>query len=248
MTGDSMDSIDKPKNILNSPELLQYVLETSAYPNEHEQLKEIRLATVEKYPHLYTMNVPADEAQLLSIMLKLMNAKNTLEIGVFTGYSLLSTALALPDDGKIIAMDMDKEAYQVGLHFIQKARVEHKIQFVEGAALQKLNDLLNNGKEGTFDFAFVDADKRNYKNYHEALLKLVKIGGAIAYDNTLWFGSVAYPDDVDFFEDGDQENMSFRQSVRLDTKELNRYLASDPRVESALVSIGDGVTLCRRKY
>lgn len=104
------------------------------------------------------------------------------------------------------------------------------------------------GKEGTFDFAFVDADKRNYKNYHEALLKLVKIGGAIAYDNTLWFGSVAYPDDVDFFEDGDQENMSFRQSVRLDTKELNRYLASDPRVESALVSIGDGVTLCRRKY
>ncbi|XP_021746520.1 flavonoid 3',5'-methyltransferase-like [Chenopodium quinoa] len=244
---DSNHSIDKPKNILHSPELLQYILETSAYPNEHEQLKEIRHATVEKYPHLYTMNVPADEAQLLSIMLKLMNAKRTLEIGVFTGYSLLSTALALPDDGKVIAIDVNREAYEVGLPFIKKAGVEHKIDFVEGTAVQILNDLLNNGKEGTFDFAFVDADKKNYKNYHEVLLKLVKVGGAIAYDNTLWFGSVAYSEDVEFFEDGDQENKSFRQSVRRDTKELNSFLASDPRVEFALISIGDGVTLCRRK-
>ncbi|KNA24667.1 hypothetical protein SOVF_013540 [Spinacia oleracea] len=243
----SMDSIEKPKNILNSPELLQYILETNAYPNEHEQLKEIRLATVEKYPQLYTMNVPVDEAQLLSVMLKLMNAKNTLEVGVFTGYSLLSTALALPDDGKVIAIDMNREAYEVGLPFIQKAGVEHKIEFVEGTALQILNDLLKNGKEGTFDFAFVDADKKNYKNYHEVLLKLVKVGGAIAYDNTLWFGSVAFSEEVEFFEDGDQENRSFRQSVRKHTKELNSFLASDPRVESALISIGDGVTLCRRK-
>lgn len=103
------------------------------------------------------------------------------------------------------------------------------------------------GKEGTFDFAFVDADKKNYKNYHEVLLKLVKVGGAIAYDNTLWFGSVAFSEEVEFFEDGDQENRSFRQSVRKHTKELNSFLASDPRVESALISIGDGVTLCRRK-
>lgn len=236
-----------PKNILSSPQLLQYILETSAYPHEHEQLKKIRVATVEKYPLLYTMNVPVDEAQLLSIMLKLMNAKNTLEIGVFTGYSLLSTALALPDDGKVIAIDMNREAYEVGLPFIKKAGVEHKIEFVEGTALHSLNDLLNNGKEGTFDFAFVDADKKNYKNYHEVLLKLVKVGGAIAYDNTLWFGSVAFSDDVEFFEDGDQENKSFRQGVRKDTKEWNSFLASDPQVESALISIGDGVTLCRRK-
>ncbi|KAL2924493.1 Flavonoid 3' 5'-methyltransferase [Bienertia sinuspersici] len=194
------------------------------------------------------MNVPSDEAQLLSIMLKLMNAKNTLEIGVFTGYSALSTALALPDDGKLLAIDMNREAYEVGLPFIKKAGVEHKIEFVEGTALPILNDLLNNGKEGTFDFAFVDADKKNSKNYHEALLKLVKVGGAIAYDNTLWFGSVAYPDDVKFFEDGDQENESFRECVRKETKELNSFLASDSRVESALISIGDGVTLCRRKH
>ncbi|XP_021744927.1 caffeoyl-CoA O-methyltransferase-like [Chenopodium quinoa] len=90
------------------------------------------------------MNVAADEAQLLSIMLKLMNAKRTLEISVFTGYSLLSTALALPDDGKVIAIDVNREAYEVGLPFIKKAGVEHKIDFVEGIAVQILNDLLNN--------------------------------------------------------------------------------------------------------
>ena len=104
------------------------------------------------------------------------------------------------------------------------------------------------GKEETLDFAFVDADKKKYKKYHEMLLKLVKVGGAIVYDSTLWFGSVAFPDDVKFFEDGDQESDSFKESVRTDTKELNRFLASDPRVEFGLISIGDGITLCRRKY
>lgn len=128
--------------------------------------------------------------------------------------------------------------------------LELKIYFILLSYTTKYNQKNVNkmqGKEGTFDFAFVDADKKNYKNYHEVLLKLVKVGGAIAYDNTLWFGSVAFSEEVEFFEDGDQENRSFRQSVRKHTKELNSFLASDPRVESALISIGDGVTLCRRK-
>ncbi|XP_074263452.1 flavonoid 3',5'-methyltransferase-like [Silene latifolia] len=227
------------KNILSSPALLQYIMETSAYPNEHEQLKELRHATMEKYPYTSMMNVPVDEAQLLSILIKLMNAKNTLEVGVFTGYSLLTTALALPNDAKIVAIDIDREAYEVGLPFIKKAGVEHKVDFVQGDALPFLNNLLDKGKEGTFDFVFVDADKKNYINYHETLIKLVKVGGLIAYDNTLWFGSIVYPDDVLFFD------VSEKMAPLL---ESTRYLAKDGRIESSLLSVGDGVTLCRRKY
>ncbi|XP_021746522.1 flavonoid 3',5'-methyltransferase-like [Chenopodium quinoa] len=237
----------KEFTILNSPALEKYILETSAYPNEHEQLKEIRDATLEKYKHMSIMNASADEAQFLSMLLKLMNAKNTLEIGVFTGYSLLTTALALPEDGKVIAVDPDMEAYKVGLPAIKKAGVEHKIEFVEGNAMPFLNDLISKGKEGTFDFAFVDADKENYINYHEPLLKLVKVGGVIAFDNTLWFGSVALADDDEKFK-SDPIMGYIKKHGHEAIKKLNSFLASDPRIESSLLSIGDGVTLCRRKY
>ncbi|PRQ21171.1 putative flavonoid 3',5'-methyltransferase [Rosa chinensis] len=172
---------------------MQYILETSCYPREHELLKQLREATFDKYQFWSIMNVPVDEGLLLSVLLKI-NAKKILELGVFTGYSLLTTALALPADGKITAIDPDKEAYEVGLPFIQKAGVEHKIDFFHSDAFSVLKDLINNGKEeGSFDFAFVDADKENYINYHKLLVKLVKVGGIIAYDNTQWFGSVAEP-------------------------------------------------------
>ncbi|KNA05927.1 hypothetical protein SOVF_185800 [Spinacia oleracea] len=237
----------KEKTILNTPALVEYILETSAYPNEHQQLKEIRAATLEKYKHMSIMNASADEAQFLSLLLKLINAKNTLEIGVFTGYSLLATALALPEDGKVLAVDPDREAYEVGLPAIKKAGVEHKIDFVEGSATPFLNDLVNKGKEGIFDFAFVDADKENYINYHEPLLKLVKVGGTIAYDNTLWFGSVAYAEDDEIFKN--DPVMGFVKKNGYEAiRKLNTFLANDPRIESSLLSIGDGITLCRRKY
>ncbi|KAJ8439147.1 hypothetical protein Cgig2_027073 [Carnegiea gigantea] len=222
-----------------------------SYPNEHPQLKELKTASFTKYGSRSIMSVPADEAQCLSMLLKLTNAKNTLEIGVFVGYSLLSTALPLPDDGKVIAIDPDKEAYEVAMPFIREAGVEHKIEVVESTASPILTDLLNNGKEGTFDFAFVDADKESYIDYHEKLLKLVKVGGVIGYDNTLWWGSVAYPDDVDFFKDFTDHNTEkgrWRQRIREQIKKFNSYLASDPRVETTLLSIVDGLTLCRRKY
>ncbi|KAG2706636.1 hypothetical protein I3760_05G112800 [Carya illinoinensis] len=214
---------ENQRSILQSQALLKYILESSAYPRESEHLKQLREATLEKYPYWSVMSVPVDEGLLLSMFLKTMNAKKTIEIGVFTGYSLLGTALALPADGKGLiinySVDPDKEAYEVGLPFIQKAGVEHKISFIQSDAFLVLNDLIATGKEeGTFDFAFVDADKEDYIKYHELLLKLVKIGGIIAYDNTLWFGSV------------------------------NNFLATDSRIESSLVSIGDGLTLCRRLY
>ncbi|RVW24497.1 Flavonoid 3',5'-methyltransferase [Vitis vinifera] len=173
------------------------------------------------------MNVPVDEGLFISMLLKIMNAKKTIELGVFTGYSLLATALALPQDGKaklsrkenrfcsrkqvncfqevffvqIIAVDPDKEAYQTGVPFIKKAGVEHKINFIQSDAMTVLNDLIADGnEEGTLDFAFVDADKENYLNYHELLLKLVRVGGIIAYDNTLWFGSVARSEEEEMMD------------------------------------------------
>ncbi|XP_027775402.1 flavonoid 3',5'-methyltransferase-like isoform X2 [Solanum pennellii] len=186
------------------------------------------------------MGVPRDEGQFLSMLLKIMNAKKTMEIGVFTGYSLLTTALALPEDGKVIAIDPDKDAYEVGLPFIKKAGVEHKIQFIQSQALPVLEKLLNEKEEGTFDFIFIDADKENYLKYHEIVLKLVKVGGVVGYDNTLWFGTVALSED-DPMPPG-------LKALRGVVREINTFLANDPRIEMSQLSIGDGLTLCRRLY
>ncbi|XP_017974179.1 PREDICTED: flavonoid 3',5'-methyltransferase isoform X1 [Theobroma cacao] len=228
------------KMILRTEALRKYIYETSAYPKEHEQLKELRETTVEKYQKRSFMSTPVDEAQFLSMLVKIMNAKKTMEIGVFTGYSLLTTALALPQDGKILAIDRDKEAYEFGLPYIKKAGIEHKINFVASDAISALNDLVNSGEEGTFDFIFVDALKSEYLKYHELTMKFVKIGGVIAYDNTLWSGSVAQAED--------QVEMPGIRSFRKFVIEFNSFIAADPRVESSLLSIGDGVTLCRRLY
>ncbi|KAK3418896.1 hypothetical protein EUGRSUZ_H04650 [Eucalyptus grandis] len=187
------------------------------------------------------MNVPADEGQLISMMLKLMNANKTIEIGVFTGYSLLTTALALPADGKIIAIDRDKEAYEIGLPYIRKAGVDHKINFIQSDAFSVLNDLIADSQEGgTFDFAFVDAKKDDFMRYHELVLKLVKVGGVIGYDDTLWFGAVALSETDEM---GDHLKL-WRDQLR----EFNSFLAKDPRVECCLLSVGGGLTLCRRLY
>ncbi|XAR64401.1 Caffeoyl-CoA O-methyltransferase [Bertholletia excelsa] len=224
------------KSILQSEALTEYILETSSYPREDPLLKELREATFNKYKWWSIMSVPVDEGLLISMLLKLMNAKRTLEIGVFTGYSLLVTALALPDDGKITAIDPSGEAYEVGLPFIKKAGVEHKIDFVESAAMPVLDNLVSKEKqEGAFDFAFVDADKENYINYHELLLKLVRIGGVIAYDNTLWSGRVV-PSEHEQPKDLERDAL----------RSLNTFLASDSRIEISQVSIADGLTLCRR--
>ncbi|KAK7319046.1 hypothetical protein RJT34_03756 [Clitoria ternatea] len=235
-----MATHESGKNILQSQALVQYILETSAYPREHEQLKQLRETTTQKCQENmeYLMNVPVDEAQFISILLKVMNAKKTLEIGVFTGYSLLATALALPQDGKITAIDVDRKAYEIGLPFIKKAGVEHKINFILGDALSILEDLINENEEESYDYVFVDADKEEYIKYHELVLKLVKKGGIIAYDNTLWYGSVA-------MAEKDVKVDVIRQK-RKPLLEFNNFIANDSRLESAIISIGDGVTLCRR--
>ncbi|KAK3040846.1 hypothetical protein RJ639_029190 [Escallonia herrerae] len=208
------------RTILSSEGLLKYILETSAFPREHKQLKELREATVEKYKYWSLMNVPADEAQFLSMLLKIMNAKKTLELG-------------------IIAVDIDREAYETGLPFIRKANVEHKVEFIQEDAMRSLQNLLASGKEGSFDFVFVDADKENYINYHELPLKLVKVGGIISYDNTIWFGMVALPEDDESMNEGTKK-------CRDTFIKFNNFLATDSRIELSHISIGDGLALCKR--
>eukprot|EP00249_Psilotum_nudum_P006442 c19763_g2_i1 orf=869-1660(+) len=225
------------KSLLQSDALYQYILDTSVYPREPTPLKELRERTA-KHPW-NLMSTSADEGQFLMLLMKLINAKNTMELGVYTGYSLLSTALALPDDGMIIAMDINRENYELGIPFIKKAGVDHKIDFREGLVLPQLDEMLNDEKNhGFFDFIFVDADKDNYLNYHERLLKLVKIGGVIGYDNTLWNGSLVAPEDAPY--------PKYVKHYRPFVLELNRVLAADPRIEINQIPIGDGITLCRR--
>ncbi|WOH02289.1 hypothetical protein DCAR_0521678 [Daucus carota subsp. sativus] len=194
------------KALLQSDALYQYILETSVYPREPEAMKELR--------------------EFLNMLLKLINAKNTMEIGVYTGYSLLATALALPHDGKILAMDINRENYEIGLPLIEKA----------GSLIRLI--LEREKYHGSFDFVFVDADKNNYINYHKRLIDLVKVGGLIGYDNTLWNGSVTVPADTPMAQ--------YIRNSRGFVIELNSALAVDPRIEICMLPVGDGVTLCRR--
>ncbi|XP_028806459.1 probable caffeoyl-CoA O-methyltransferase At4g26220 [Neltuma alba] len=222
--------------ILRSEKLLKYILESSVYPREPEPLRELRNAT-DNHP-LHFIAASPDVGQLIALLLKLLSAKKTIEVGVFTGYSLLLTALNIPDDGKIIAMDPARNFYELGLPFIKKAGVEHKIDFLESPAMPVLDKLLEDpANEGSFDFAFVDADKDNYWNYHERLMKLVRIGGIIAYDNTLWGGSVAMPE-----EEVPEQKREWRKHAIA----FNKAIAEDSRVELAFASIGDGLSICRR--
>ncbi|CAO2184117.1 unnamed protein product [Urochloa humidicola] len=161
------------------------------------------------------------------------------EVGVFTGGSVLATALAIPDDGKIIAIDVSREYFDLGRPVIEKAGVAHKINFREGPVLSILDNLLaDEGNEGKFDFAFVDADKKNYGGYHEQLLRLVRVGGVLAYDNTLWGGSVALPDDVPLTKGA--------REIRAAIRAFNAKIAADARVEAVQIPVADGITLCRR--
>ncbi|XP_058068111.1 probable caffeoyl-CoA O-methyltransferase At4g26220 [Magnolia sinica] len=227
------------KGLLQTEELYNYILETSVYPREPEPLKEIRIATA-SHP-LALMATAPDGGQLMALLLNLINPKKTIEIGVFTGYSLLLTALAVPADGKIIAIDPNRAAYEIGLPVIKKAGVEHKIDYIESPALPVLDKLLEDKtNEGSFDFAYVDADKGNYWNYHERLMKLVRTGGLIIYDNTLWGGTVALPDDSLVPDD--------MKESRVHTIKLNKSLASDPRIQICQIPLADGVTVCRRLY
>jgi len=175
-----------------------------------------------------TMQIAPEQGQFLQLLVRLLGARRILEIGTFTGYSALSMALALPRGGRIVCCDLSEEWTSVARTYWARASVAKKIQLRLGPALETLNKL-----KGPFDFAFIDADKANYQNYFERCLKLVRRGGLIAIDNTLWYGRVV--------DRGDQS--ADTRAIRA----FNRRLRRDRRVELALVPIGDGLTLALKR-
>ena len=173
------------------------------------------------------MQVDPSQCYFLHLIIKISGIKNVLEIGTFTGLSALSISLALPNDGKLIALDKNEETNKVALNFFKKANQNHKIETKIKPALESLDEL----KNYKFDMVFIDADKMNYKEYYERSLKLVDKGGLIIIDNVLWHGEVADKDNLD------------RYTVNI--REFNSYVSNDKRVEQIIVPLGDGMTVCR---
>ena len=173
------------------------------------------------------MQVATSQCHFLHLIIKTSNIKNVLEIGTFTGLSALSIALALPDDGKLVALDKDEGTNKVALDFFKKANLNNKIQTIVKPALDSLDEL----KNSKFDMVFIDADKMNYKEYYERSLKLLDKGGLIIVDNVLWHGEVADEDNLDKFT--------------VNIRDFNDYVANDKRVEQIIVPLGDGMTVCR---
>ena len=212
-----------------TPELYEYLLAFGV--REPEICRELRLR-IAKDKH-YNMQSNPDSAQFLAFLLPLLSAKRCLEIGVYMGYATLWLALHLPDDGKIIACDINEEWHSTAQKYWQKAGVSHKIDFRLGAALNTLEKLLKDSKnENSFDFIFVDADKANYLNYCELCLKLLRKGGLLAFDNTLWGGNVVRPQIKDAATEG--------------IRALNTYLNRNTDIDLTLLSIGDGLSLVRK--
>jgi caffeoyl-CoA O-methyltransferase len=173
------------------------------------------------------MQVATSQCHFLHLIIKTSNIKNVLEVGTFTGLSALSIALALPDDGKLIALDKNKETSKVAKNFFKKANLDDKIQTMIKPALDSLDELKNN----KFDMIFIDADKLNYKEYYERSLNLLDKGGLIIVDNVLWHGEVADEDNLDKYT--------------VNIREFNAHVAQDKRVEQIIVPLGDGMTVCR---
>jgi len=173
------------------------------------------------------MQIATSQCHFLHLIIKTSNIKNVLEIGTFTGLSALSIALALPDDGKLVALDKDEGTNKVALDFFKKANQNNKIQTIIKPALDSLDEL----KNSKFDMVFIDADKMNYREYYEKSLNLLGKGGLIIVDNVLWHGEVADDDNLDKYT--------------INIRDFNTYVANDKRVEQIIVPLGDGMTVCR---
>lgn len=207
------------------PKLYQYVVAHSV--RESDLLRRLRDETAAR-PNA-VMQISADQGQFFAVLVHALRARKALEIGVFTGYSSLAVALALPPDGKLVACDISEEYTSVARRYWDEAGVAHKIELRLAPAKESLNALLQEGHANTFDFAFIDADKTGYADYYELCLKLVRPAGMIALDNMLKSGAVIDPDVKD------EDTVAIR--------ELNNKLAGDRRVLVSLLPIADGVTL-----
>lgn len=202
--------------------LSDYLREVSL--RDHPLLARLRAETA-AHPRAI-MQITPEQGQFMQLLLRLTGARRTIEIGVFTGYSALITALALPEDGQVVACDISDEWTSLGRPYWHEAGVAHKIDLRLAPALDTLNSLT-----GSFDFAFIDADKVNYDAYYERCLELIRPGGLILIDNTLWHGDVINP------AKQDADTLAIRA--------LNKKLQADPRIDVSLLPIGDGLTVCR---
>jgi len=205
--------------------LYQYLLSISL--KETPILAKLREETA-NHP-LSAMQIAPEQGQFMALLLKLIGARKTLEVGVFTGYSSLVTALALPPEGRIIALDVSAEFTEIAQRYWHEANVADKIDLRIGPALETLDELIASGAQNTFDFAFIDADKTNYYAYYEKCLQLVHTGGLIAIDNVLWGGQVI-----------DLEIQNTRTNA---IREFNEKLAQDERIFLSVLPIADGLTL-----
>ena len=173
------------------------------------------------------MQVDPTQCYFLHLIIKISNIKDVLEIGTFTGLSALSISLALPEDGKLIALDKNEETNKKALSFFKKANQSHKIQTIVKPALETLGEL----NDEKFDMVFIDADKMNYKAYYQKSLELINRGGLIVIDNVLWHGEVA-----------DEKN---DDKFTINIREFNKFVSEDKRVEQIIIPLGDGMTVCR---
>jgi len=198
---------------------------------EPDVLRRLREETA-SHPHA-NMQISPEQGQFMALLMHLIGARRTLEVGVFTGYSSLAVALALPDDGRVIACDVNEEWTSIARRYWREASMDRKIDLRIRPALETLDDLIATGQGGRFDFAFIDADKHNYANYYERALVLVRRGGLIAVDNVLWSGRVldANDNDVD------------TRAIR----EFNEKLLTDDRVWLSMLPVRDGLTLACKK-
>jgi len=209
-------------------QLYEYLVGVSL--REPELLQRLRVETARD--EMARMQIAPEQGQFMALLIHLLQAEKAIEIGVFTGYSALCTALALPDHGRLIACDISKKWTRIACRYWEEAGVSHKIELRLAPAAETLAGLLTANEAGRFDFAFIDADKTGYDHYYEACLQLLRPGGLVAIDNVLWHGDVADRT----IDDADTEAI----------RAFNRKIHSDPRVEISLVPIADGLTLARK--
>ena len=176
------------------------------------------------------MQISVSQCHFLHLIIKITKINKILEIGTFTGLSTLSMALALSNDGKLIALDKNQETNKVAVNFLKKAKQENKVQTIIKPALESLNELIKQNQ--TFDLVFIDADKENYKNYYDLSMNLVQKNGLIIIDNVLWHGEVV-----------DKNNM---KKLTVKIREFNSYVNNDPRTENLIIPVGDGLCVCRK--
>jgi predicted O-methyltransferase YrrM len=209
--------------------LYDYLLKHSL--REPEALAKLRAETA-SHPKV-NMQIAPEQGQFMQMLVRLAGARRAIEVGVFTGYSSLAVALALPANGRLLACDVSEEFTAIARRHWEAAGVAGRIELVLAPAKQTLDARLAAGESGTYDFAFIDADKTSYLAYYERLMNLVRPGGLIVVDNTLWGGEVANP------ANRDEDTVALR--------EFNDVLLADPRIDLSLLPLGDGLTLARRR-